>query len=85
VASNRVEKPRLATELRRRGLETLPSLANFLCVDLGRDAAPVFRNLIDRGVIVRPLRAYALPHALRVSVGTAEENDTFLAALDASL
>ncbi len=85
VVSNRAEKARLAAELRRRGLGTLPSLANFLCVDLGREAAPVFRGLLDRGVIVRPLTAYALPNALRVSVGTAEENDLFLAALDASL
>lgn len=85
VASNRVEKARLAAELHRRGFETLPSLANFLCVDLGREAAPAFRRLLDRGVIVRPLLAYALPNALRVSVGTAGENDTFLAALDASL
>jgi len=85
LALNSREKPRLVTELRRRGLEPLPSLANFLCVDLGRDAAPVFAHLLDRGVIVRPLRAYQLPSALRVSVGTAEENDVFLAALDASL
>jgi histidinol-phosphate aminotransferase len=85
VVSNRAQKARLAAELRRRGLEALPSLANFLCVDLGREAAPVFRGLLDRGVIVRPLTAYALPNALRVSVGTAEENDLFLAALDASL
>jgi histidinol-phosphate aminotransferase len=85
VASNRVEKGRLAAELLRRGLESLPSLANFLCVDLGREAAPVFRSLLQRGVIVRPLTAYALPNALRVSVGTAAENDVFLAALDASL
>jgi histidinol-phosphate aminotransferase len=36
-------------------------------------------------VIVRPLRAYRMPESLRVSVGTAEENDRFLAALDAVL
>ncbi|MFI5183768.1 MAG: aminotransferase class I/II-fold pyridoxal phosphate-dependent enzyme, partial [Vicinamibacteria bacterium] len=85
VILNGSEKTRLAAELLRRGLEVLPSLANFLCVDLGRDAAPVFGRLLDRGVIVRPLRAYALPNALRVSVGTADENATFLAALDAAL
>jgi histidinol-phosphate aminotransferase len=85
LALNGREKARLVSELRRRGLEPLPSLANFLCLDLGQDAAPVFGRLLDRGVIVRPLRAYRLPHALRVSVGTAEENDIFLAALDASL
>lgn len=85
VALNRVEKARLAAELNRRGFGTLPSLANFLCVDLGREAAPVFRSLLDRGVIVRPLGAYALPNALRVSVGAPEENDALLAALDAGV
>ena len=54
VASNRVEKARLAAELRGRGLGSLPSLANFLCVDLAREAAPVFRGLLERGVIVLP-------------------------------
>ncbi|MCI4354463.1 MAG: histidinol-phosphate transaminase [Thermoplasmata archaeon] len=85
LALNCTEKARLIAELSRRGLEPLPSLANFLCMDLGREAAPVFRSLLDRGVIVRPLNAYHLPRALRVSVGTAEENDIFLAALDDSL
>jgi histidinol-phosphate aminotransferase len=85
LALNRSEKPRLEAELQRRGLATLPSLGNFVCVDTRRDGDLVFRRLLERGVIVRPLRAYRMPESLRVSVGTAEENDRFLAALDAVL
>jgi len=82
VALNRTERPRLETALLERGLRPLPSLANFLCVDSGRDGIEIFRRLLRRGVIVRPLGAYAMPRWLRVSVGTQEENDTFLEALD---
>ena len=64
---------------------SLPSLGNFLCVDTRRDAALVFRRLLEKGVIVRPLRPYGLPASLRISVGTAAEIDRLLEALDAVL
>jgi histidinol-phosphate aminotransferase len=60
----------------------LPSLANFLCVDVGRPGLPVFRALLRRGVIVRPLDGYGLPSCLRISVGAPAENARLLAALD---
>jgi histidinol-phosphate aminotransferase len=85
VALNRRERPRVEAELRRRGLAPLPSLANFLCVDTGRDGHAIFRGLLRRGVIVRPLRAYGMPAWLRISISTAEDNDYFLQALDAVL
>lgn len=62
------------------GLQALPSVGNFLCVDLGRDAKPVFDALLREGVIVRPVANYGLPTFLRVTVGTADENDFCLAA-----
>jgi len=85
VEQNRSERPRVAEGLRERGLRVLPSLANFLFVDFGRDAGPVYRELVGRGVVVRPLRAYGFGNALRVSIGSPEENDRFLSALDAVL
>jgi histidinol-phosphate aminotransferase len=50
-------------------------------VDFAQPAAPLFQALLQRGVIVRPVANYGLPQHLRVTVGTAEENDFFLAAL----
>ena len=85
VELNREQKTRLEAELRRRGLGVLPSLANFLCLDTRRDAGEVFRRLLRKGVIVRPLRSYGLTTSLRVSIGTPEENGLFLRALDSVL
>jgi len=81
VELNREQRARLEKELRALGLTVLPSQANFLAVGFGRDAAPVHRGLLERGVIVRPMKSYELPQFLRVTVGTAAENDRFLAAL----
>jgi histidinol-phosphate aminotransferase len=66
------------------GLEAIPSFGNFLTVRVGK-AAEVYKRLLKRGVIVRPVAGYGLPEHLRVTVGTADENTRFLAALAASL
>lgn len=60
----------------------LPSKVNFISFFVGeRDARSVFNSLLQRGIIVRPLANYEMPNALRVSVGTPEENDAFLNGL----
>jgi histidinol-phosphate aminotransferase len=69
---------------RRLGLERIPSYGNFLAIRVGR-AKEIFRRLLRRGVIVRPVDNYELPEHLRVTIGTAEENDRFLSALAAAL
>src|SRR3954469_24848083 len=67
------------------GLEFIPSHGNFLTIRVGK-AADIFKRLLRRGVIVRPVGgAYQLPEHLRVTIGTAQENEKFLAALAASL
>jgi histidinol-phosphate aminotransferase len=85
LALNRTERGQLAAALGQRGLSVLPSLANFVCVDTGRNARALFQELLRRGVIVRPLGAYGLDSWLRVSVGRPEENVAFLDALDDAL
>jgi histidinol-phosphate aminotransferase len=54
-----------------------PPLANFLFVDSGGDAGTLFQALLHEGVIVRPLAPFGAPGAIRVTVGTAEENELF--------
>ena len=66
------------------GLDAIPSFGNFLTVRVGK-AAELYKRLLKRAVIVRPVAGYGLPEHLRVSVGTADENARFLAALAASL
>jgi histidinol-phosphate aminotransferase len=78
-----VERPRLAQALAARGFRVLPSITNFITFDTGGAGREVFRKLLARGVIVRPLDPYGMASFLRVSVGTRAENDAFLAALGA--
>src|SRR5207244_12867238 len=70
---------------RTLGLDFIPSHGNFLTIRVGK-AAEIFKRLLRRGVIVRPIGGgYQLPEHLRVTVGTPQENEKFLAALAASL
>ena len=78
---NAAGRARLAEILREHGLEPVePSLGNFLYVEVG-DGRDVFERLLREGVIVRPLAGFGAPGAIRVSVGTPEENELFAAAL----
>ena len=71
----------LVSGLGELGLRHIPSVGNFVCVDLGRTAPPVYEALLRAGVIVRPVANYGMPNHLRVTVGLPEENDRFLKAL----
>ena len=64
------------------GLDFIPSVGNFISVDVGRPAAVVYESLLHEGVIVRPVANYGMPNHLRVTVGTAAENERFLTALN---
>jgi histidinol-phosphate aminotransferase len=57
-------------------------VGNFVFAEVGGDARPLFEALLREGVIVRPLAGFGAPEAIRVTVGTAEENELFLAALE---
>ena len=70
---------------RALGRDFIPSYGNFLTIHVGK-AGEIFKRLLRRGVIVRPVGGgYGLPEHLRVTIGTAAENDKFLAALAASI
>jgi len=84
VEMNREQKARVASALQERGFTVLPSLGNFVTFDTRQEGRDVFRRLLARGVIVRPLDPYDMKSWLRVSIGTPEENTVFLGALDAA-
>ena len=77
---NHIGLRRLEAGMQALGLATVPSMANFLLVKVG-DGARVFSDLQKQGVIVRPMRAYGMPEWLRVTVGTASQNERLLSAL----
>lgn len=64
-----------------RGLHYVPSVANFILVQVG-DGDKVFAEMLKRGVIVRAMRSYKLPGWVRISIGTPDENDRCLEVLD---
>jgi histidinol-phosphate aminotransferase len=81
--ANRTQLAELSGILAGAGLEPVAAgVANFLCVDLGRDSEPFFRDLLGEGVVVRPLRGFGAPTAIRVTAGTPEEHRLLQAALD---
>lgn len=63
------------------GLDFIPSVGNFICVDFAKDAGPIYQALLHEGVITRPVANYKMPNHLRVTVGTEQENLTFMNAL----
>lgn len=67
-----------------RGLEYVPSVANFILVKVG-DGDVVFRDMLKQGVIVRAMRGYKLPEWIRISIGTDEQNRRCLEVLDSVL
>lgn len=85
LALNRRGKRELYAACARLGLTAVPSHANFVLIDLGRDARAVAQRLLERGVIVRTPRHPALARCLRVSTGTAAQMRRFIAALEETL
>ena len=68
--------------LRQHGFDPPgPAVANFLFAEVGDDARPLFEALLREGVIVRPTGGFGAPGAIRVTVGTPDENELFGDAL----
>ena len=67
--------------MREHGLDPPGSVANFLFAEVGEDSRPLFEQLLREGVIVRPTGGFGAAGAIRVTVGTAEENQLFGQAL----
>lgn len=79
VALNREGKKQLEQGFLGLNLPYLPSLTNFIAVNVGDDPKGVYEKLLQEGVIVRPI---PIPGFLRVSIGTGAENDKFLHSLE---
>ena len=65
-----------------RGVEYIPSAGNFLTVRFGDDSSRVNQQLLERGVIVRPVGNYNMPDFLRISVGSKPQLKQMFTALD---
>ncbi len=78
---NEEGKKYLTEQLSVLGFPFVPTVANFLLVETRGEGAALAQALLHRGVIVRPMGIYTLPWHIRVTIGTAEENRRFIAAL----
>jgi histidinol-phosphate aminotransferase len=75
VALLRSERERVVVALAAAGYDVVPSDANFVLFGRFPDAPRAWRAFLDRGVLIRDV---GIPHRLRVTIGTPEENDAFL-------
>ena len=77
---NRLGKAQLYAGLAELGLSYIESQGNFIMFKVPK-ADRVFNELLESGIIVRPLTGYGLPDYLRVTIGLQTENDKFLQVL----
>ena len=81
IQSNATERKRLSEGLAKLGFRPVASEANFVFMVVGPEAKDLSEELLRMGVIVRPLGWMGFPEAMRISVGTAEENEKCLSAM----
>jgi histidinol-phosphate aminotransferase len=79
VEENEKGKNQIYEGLERKGIYFVPSYGNFIMFKVD-NAEFIYKELMKKGIIVRP--AFGFPEFLRVSIGTKEENDKFLTALN---
>ena len=82
VRANAVARRYLCRAFDRLGLEHAESHTNFVLVRVGPNAGRIYERLLERGIIVRPCAQYDLPEFLRISIGTAEQNERLIGALE---
>lgn len=82
---NKAGKQFLYKAFDEMGIKYVPTQANFIFLDTGRDCQAVFKDLMKRGVIVRTGDIFGYPTFIRVTVGTEEENQRFIKELKSVL
>ncbi len=81
VAMNSAGKTFLQNAFEEMGLSYLPTMGNFISVNVKQDGLTVYQKLLQRGVIVRPVANYHMPEYLRITIGTQPQNERFIETL----
>lgn len=83
---NDAELIRVKDAVERVGFKTFPSVGNFVLIefpeDAGRTSAEADAFLRQEGIVIRDVNVYGLPTCLRASIGTTEQNDDLIAAIE---
>jgi histidinol-phosphate aminotransferase len=82
VENNTIQSRDLTQGLTAQGYRVIPTWANFLCCDVGEDAANFATRLQEAGIAVRPLGPWGAPTCIRVTIGTADQNQALLKAVE---
>lgn len=85
IAANNAGKAFMLAALRERGLHVFETQANFYAVQLPVSSTQAYQALLRRGIITRSGDALGMPGYLRITIGTREQHDALLEALDAEL
>lgn len=85
LTNNRTGLAQLRAGFDSLGVKHLPSAGNFVLIDCGRPAGPIYEAMLRQGVIVRPVANYQLPDHLRTTIGTQAQNERMLSALKHAL
>ena len=81
ILNNSEQAQILGVALSEMGFRVVPTWANFLYCDLGREAGEIAEKLRGQGISVRPLGGWGAASCMRVSIGTAAQNNAFLGAM----
>lgn len=81
VENNTEQSEKLFQTISAMGIAVTPTWGNFLYCEMGRDARIVAERMKRDGILVRPLNQWGAPHAIRITVGTPEQNEALLGAM----
>ncbi len=82
IQVNQYGMQQLVENCQQLSLEYIPSAGNFLTIDMGQNAMPIYEKLLHMGVIVRPVANYSMPNHLRVSIGLEIENQKYIDSIN---
>ena len=85
ITINQQGKNQLYNAFTEIGLEYIPSMGNFVMVNIASDTGPIYEALQNKGIIVRPLKPYGIDTWLRISVGLKEQNSLLIKELSVLL
>ena len=84
VTLNKTALQQFYNAFNQAGLDYVPSYGNFVMLDLKseEEAKKFTEKMLQKGVFLRHLRAFGLPHCVRISTGTQEENELLVRSVD---
>jgi len=81
VLMNNTGKTYLQNAFAEMNLDYLPTMGNFISVNVRQDGLALYQKLLEQGVIVRPVANYDMPEYLRITIGTQQQNERFIETL----